>query len=55
MELQFRSPQNDIAQRLNEWLKNAAHPDEIFFATLNYNPKLGTPGAYLGMCTLLQS
>ena len=30
------------------WLKDAAHPDEMFFSSLNYNKHLAIPGGYLG-------
>lgn len=30
-------------------LKDVQIPDETFFSTLNYNPQLGAPGAFLGI------
>lgn len=39
---------NEIAQAMLLHLDTAAHPDETFFATLNHNPALRAPGAYLG-------
>lgn len=34
--------------RFTHWLNNTWIPDETLFATLNFNPALGTPGAYRG-------
>ena len=39
---------NHKAKDLLEWAKEAAHPDECFFAMLNHNPSLRVRGAYLG-------
>ena len=39
---------NQVAKDLLQWVKNASVPDEIYFSTLNHNPKLQVPGSYKG-------
>ena len=36
------------AQDLLDWMKDIKVPDEHFFQTLNHNPQMNIPGAYLG-------
>jgi len=45
---------NSTAVKFRDWVKKAFYPDETFFSSLNHSPKLGVPGAYLGlfMCGL---
>ena len=40
--------QNIQAQKFRSWVQTSAFPDEYFWATLNFNPQLGMPGAYIG-------
>lgn len=40
---------DQVALDFREWIQDAGHPDEMFFSSLNYNPHLNAPGAYLGM------
>ncbi|XP_052285132.1 beta-1,3-galactosyl-O-glycosyl-glycoprotein beta-1,6-N-acetylglucosaminyltransferase-like [Dreissena polymorpha] len=37
------------AHDLLNWTRPTHIPDETYFATLNHNPQLGVPGAYLGV------
>ncbi|XP_052251981.1 beta-1,3-galactosyl-O-glycosyl-glycoprotein beta-1,6-N-acetylglucosaminyltransferase-like isoform X1 [Dreissena polymorpha] len=37
------------AHDLLNWTRQTEVPDETFFSTLNHNPHLGVPGAYLGV------
>ncbi|KAH3870381.1 beta-1,3-galactosyl-O-glycosyl-glycoprotein beta-1,6-N-acetylglucosaminyltransferase-like [Dreissena polymorpha] len=37
------------AHDLLNWTRQTQVPDETFFATLNHNPQLGVPGAYIGV------
>ena len=39
---------SQISNELLEFLQHKAFPEEVFFSTLNYNPKLGAPGAFTG-------
>jgi hypothetical protein len=39
---------NEKAIEFMEWVKLTDVPDETFFSTLNHNPQLNVPGAYLG-------
>ena len=43
---------NIQAQKFRSWLQTAVFPDEYFWATLNFNPQLGIPGAYTGNYSL---
>jgi len=36
------------AQDLLDWMKDIKVPDEHFFQTLNHNPQMDIPGAFLG-------
>jgi len=36
------------ALKFLDWVKGTAIPDETYFSTLNHNPQLGVPGAYIG-------
>jgi len=40
---------NDTALKFRDWIKTSYYPDETFFSSLNHSPKLGVPGAYLGL------
>ncbi|KAL8602113.1 hypothetical protein ACOMHN_007382 [Nucella lapillus] len=37
-----------VARRFLEWAKTTEVPDETFFSSLNHNPHLHVPGAFLG-------
>ena len=37
-----------VAADILRWVRYTEVPDETYFATLNHNPHLGVPGAYLG-------
>ncbi|CAF1421171.1 unnamed protein product, partial [Adineta steineri] len=37
---------NEVAKRLLEWSRDTYSPDEHYWATLNYNTHLNTPGGY---------
>ena len=39
---------NPITSDFIEWMKDTGVPDETLFSTMNRNPQLGVPGAYLG-------
>ena len=39
---------HQVALDFREWIKDAGHPDEMFFSSLNYNAQLRAPGAYPG-------
>lgn len=39
---------SEPASKFRDWVKNVLFPDETYFTSLNHNPHLGTPGAYLG-------
>jgi len=40
---------NETAIKFRDWIKKSFYPDETFFSSLNHSPKLGVPGAYLGL------
>jgi len=40
---------NEIAIKFRDWIDDSFYPDETFFSSLNHSPKLGVPGAYLGL------
>jgi len=44
---------NRTAVEFLDWVKDTGIPDETFFTSLNHNPHLQVPGAYLGMSTLI--
>lgn len=37
---------NKIARELLEWFRDVLSPDEYYWATLNFNHQIGTPGSY---------
>ena len=37
-----------VALLFREWIKDTGHPDETFFASLNYNKHLQAPGGFKG-------
>jgi hypothetical protein len=37
-----------VARAVYEWLRPTFIPDESFFSTMNFNPRLGVPGSYAG-------
>ncbi|XP_076444007.1 beta-1,3-galactosyl-O-glycosyl-glycoprotein beta-1,6-N-acetylglucosaminyltransferase-like [Babylonia areolata] len=39
---------NPVARDFLHWVNHTKFPDETFFSTLNHNPHLHVPGAYLG-------
>lgn len=39
---------SNVARRFLEWEKLNQHPDESFFNTLNFDPRLGAPGSSVG-------
>jgi len=39
---------NRVALQFTDWLRDSSVPDETMFASLNRNPQLAIPGAYLG-------
>lgn len=39
---------NETAHALLNWTRSTHVPDETFFVTLNYNPKLGIRGSFRG-------
>ena len=43
---------SNASQMFREWVKEVDFPDETYFTSLNHNPHLGTPGAYLGKSQL---
>ena len=44
---------NKIANDFLQWCKDISSPDEYFWATLNHNTQLGTPGGYSGNCFIV--
>ena len=38
--------QNRIARTILDWFRDVLSPDEYYWATLQYNPQLGTPGTF---------
>ena len=39
---------SDVSKTFLEWVKYTRNPEETYFATLNMNPLIGTPGAFTG-------
>ena len=39
---------SNVSKTLLEWVKYTKNPEETYFATLNMNPLIGTPGAFTG-------
>ena len=37
-----------IGKQFLEWVSPTICPEETFFATLNFNPQIGAPGAFTG-------
>ena len=37
-----------IGKQFLEWVSPTSCPEETFFATLNFNPQIGSPGAFTG-------
>ncbi len=52
VEFMFTNP---VAIEFKKWLKYSGIPDETFSVTLNYNPHLGAPGAYIGKLKALHN
>ena len=43
---------SETVRQFRDAIKHLFCPDEIFFSSLNHSPKLGVPGAYLGLYIL---
>lgn len=45
---------SEVAHILLRWLDDTCIPDESFWSTLNHNPHIRAPGAYLGMIRTIE-